>query len=91
MANIKSSKKDIRRIKTRTAQNRVVVSSIRTLRKKAAEAVEAGDATAVADASANYASALDKAAKRGIIHANKANRAKSRLAKAAAAKATAAE
>ncbi len=84
MANIKSSQKDIRRIKTRTERNRVVISRIRTLRKKVAASVNGGEATAIASASGEYSSALDKAAKRGIIHANKANRIKSRLAKLAA-------
>jgi small subunit ribosomal protein S20 len=83
MANIKSSQKDIRRTRARTARNVVVVSRIKTLRKKALAAATAGDAAQVVEASGQYASALDKAAKRGVIHANKANRIKSRMAKLA--------
>ncbi|HNX05499.1 MAG TPA: 30S ribosomal protein S20 [Opitutales bacterium] len=83
MANIKSSQKDIRRTKARTARNIVVVSRIKTLRKKVVGAAETGEATSIATATGEYASALDKAAKRGIIHANKANRVKSRMAKLA--------
>ncbi|MBN1403825.1 MAG: 30S ribosomal protein S20 [Opitutales bacterium] len=90
MANIKSSKKDIRRIKTRTERNRVVISRIRTLRKKVLSNATAGEAGALATASGEYSSALDKAAKRGVIHHNKANRIKARVAKLAKAAAPAA-
>jgi len=77
MANIKSSQKDIRRTVARTARNVIVQSRIKTLRKKVISSVEAADA-------------LDKAAKRGVIHPNKANREKSRLARKARALAAAA-
>lgn len=83
MANIKSSQKDIRRTKSRTARNIVVASRIKTLRKKALAAAATGDATKSAPATGEYSSALDKAAKRGVIHANKANRIKARMAKLA--------
>ena len=89
MANIKSSQKDIRRIKTRTARNVVVSSRIKTLRKKVAGAAQATDAAKLAEASGEFASALDKAAKRNIIHPNKVSRAKSRMAKLAKAVAAA--
>lgn len=89
MANIKSSQKDIRRTKARTARNIVVSSRIKTLRKGVAAEAATGDAAKLAAASGEFASALDKAAKRGIIHVNKANRAKSRLAKLAKATAAA--
>jgi small subunit ribosomal protein S20 len=80
MANIKSSQKDIRRIRTRTARNVVVVSRIKTLRKKVMAAATEGDAVRTISGAGEYSSALDKAAKRGVIHANKANRIKSRMA-----------
>jgi len=88
MANIQSSKKDIRRIKSRTERNRVVISRIRTLRKKVVSTVSANDTEALPAAASAFASALDKAAKRSIIHPNKANRIKSRLAKLAKSVAT---
>ena len=81
MANKQSSKKDIRRTATRTAQNRTVRSRIKTLSK----AVEvSADAESLKKSGAVLASALDKACKKGIVHPNKAARVKSRLAKAAA-------
>lgn len=81
MANKKSSKKDIRRTATRTAQNRAVRSRIKTLSKVAAASA---DAESLKKSGAELASALDKACKKNIVHPNKVARVKSRLAKAAA-------
>jgi small subunit ribosomal protein S20 len=83
MANIKSSLKDIRRIKARTARNTVVASRIKTLRKKVLSAAKLGDKDALATASGAFSSALDKAAKSNVVHKNKVNRSKARLAKLA--------
>lgn len=77
MANKKSSKKDIRRTLARTERNKATTSRIRTLAKNAAKTGEASDAS-------KYVSAVDKAAKTGLVHPNKAARIKSRLAKKAA-------
>jgi len=85
MANIKSSLKDTRRIKARTARNTVVSSRIKTLRKKVLAAAQTSDKDALAKASGDYSSALDKAAKSNVVHKNKVNRSKSRLAKLAKA------
>ena len=74
MANLKSSKKDIRRIARRTERNTAVRSRLKTLRKRAL-----GEA-APTDKSA-YASALDKAVKSGVIHRNKADTEKSKLSR----------
>ena len=76
MANLKSSKKDIRRIGRRTERNVATRSRLKTLRKKALEDAPASDKTA-------YASALDKAVKSGVVHKNKANREKSKIARSA--------
>lgn len=76
MANLKSSKKDIRRISRRTERNGAARSQLKTLRKSAVGEASAEDKSA-------YASALDKAVKGGVIHPNKANREKSKLAKSA--------
>ena len=72
MANLKSSKKDIRRIVRRTERNTATSSRLKTLRKKAL-----GEATP--EDKAAYASALDKAQKAGVIHPNKVDREKSKL------------
>lgn len=76
MANLKSSKKDIRRIARRTERNTATQSRLKTLRKKALG--EASDADKRA-----YASAVDKAVKSGVLHKNKASREKSKLSRSA--------
>lgn len=79
MANIKSAQKYIRQTETRTLRNRRETSRLKTLAKKvlaSAENPEAARAAAV-----EYTSALDKAAKRGVIHTNRANRQKAAVAK----------
>lgn len=90
MANIKSSQKDIRRIKVRTERNRYVKSRLKTLRKQLDDAFAGDDVEAKKKCLSRYFAALDKAAKRNVIHSNKADRHKSmfssKLAAALAAK-----
>ncbi len=74
MANLKSSQKDIRRTARRTARNQASRNRLKTLRKKVV-------ADATPEAKAAYASALDRAVKAGVIHSNKANRDKSKIAR----------
>lgn len=76
MANTKSALKNIRKSSKLQDHNRHVRSNLKTLAKKVKSA-EGEDASKAATA---YISALDKAAKRGIIHQNKASRHKSALA-----------
>jgi small subunit ribosomal protein S20 len=57
---------------------------MKTLRKKTLAAVAAGDKVAAVNASAAFSSAVDKAAKRNVIHSNKAANLKSKTAKALA-------
>lgn len=80
MANIKSSKKDIRRIAKRTVHNRQVRSRLKSLQKKFETVSSGDDPAAVKEVASDYVSALDKAAKRNIIHPNKASRHKSACA-----------
>jgi len=80
MANIRSSEKDIRKTKVRTAHNQTVKSRIRTLRKKVLAAVEQKDAAAAASSLSEFSSAADKAAKTHVIKKNNSARLKSRLA-----------
>ena len=72
MANLKSSKKDIRRTARRTERNAATSTRLKTLRKKAVGESSDEDKQA-------YASALDKAVKSGVIHKNKASREKSKI------------
>lgn len=85
MANHKSSIKRSRQTIVRTERNRAIKSRIKTLRKKTLAAVAAGDKQAAILASSELASAVDKAAKTNVVHANKAANVKSKTAKAIAA------
>ncbi len=81
MANIKSNQKSIRKTAARTERNRQVNSRLKTLTKKVDQLVASGDTDEAKTAAIELVSAFDKAAKRGIIHHNKANRRKSAMAK----------
>lgn len=85
MANHKSSIKRIRQTATRTERNRAEKSRMKTSRKKALAAIEAGNKDAAVKAASDFASVVDKAAKRNLIHPNKAANLKSKTAKAIAA------
>lgn len=80
MPNTKSAAKQLRKSKKRQARNRVVKQRIRKLIKEYLQVVQQGDRAAATKALAEVASALDKAAKSGVIHWATANRKKSRLA-----------
>ncbi|MCX6876796.1 MAG: 30S ribosomal protein S20 [Verrucomicrobia bacterium] len=84
MANTKSALKRVRQTEVRTERNRADKTRMKTLRKKALAAVAAGDAPAAAAAVSTFASVLDKAAKRNLIHPNKAANLKRKTAKALA-------
>jgi len=84
MAHTQSAKKRIRQTIARTAVNRSVISRVRTLRKKVASAVESKDKEAAVAAYNTFASAIDKAAKKGTVPANRAANYKSKAAKAIA-------
>ncbi|MBI3910774.1 MAG: 30S ribosomal protein S20 [Armatimonadetes bacterium] len=79
MANLKSSQKDIIKSRKRRLRNQAVRSAIKTFVKKTRLAIERGDENRI-DLLSQASSLVDKAAKRGIIHRNAANRRKSRLA-----------
>ncbi|MBL8067845.1 MAG: 30S ribosomal protein S20 [Armatimonadetes bacterium] len=83
MANLKSSKKDVKRSSKKAAVNKSVKTSLKTYVKKVRLAVDGGDQKAVSEALALAVKNIDKAAQRGIIHKNQASRRKSRAAKAA--------
>ncbi len=85
MANTKSAIKRNRQTVTRTERNRAEKTRIKTVRKKTIAAIEAGNKEDAAKVSSEYASVLDKAAKRNLIHPNKAANLKSKTAKAIAA------
>jgi small subunit ribosomal protein S20 len=79
----KSAKKQMRQSRRHTAHNRTQRSQLRTALKKARAGGSGADAKAEADA----VRLLDRAGRKKLIHPNAAARLKSRLAKAAKAKA----
>lgn len=82
MANIKSAKKRIKVIATKTERNKAIKSEIKTYIKKVDAAVAAKDAAAAKDALLIATKKIDMAASKGIYHKNNAARKVSRLAKA---------
>ena len=81
MANIKSQIKRNRQNEKRRVANRVVRGRTRTFVGKAKAAVETGNQETAVEAVAVAISALDQAARKGVIHKNNAARRKSRLMK----------
>lgn len=85
MANHKSAIKRNRQTVVRTERNRAEKSRMKTIRKKAIIAIASGDKDAAAKAASEFSSVVDKAAKRNLIHPNKAANLKSKTSKALAA------
>ena len=82
MPNIKSAKRRVRTEEKANLRNRIVKSELKTIARKFTTAVSAGDKAAVADLSREYTGALDKAAIKGVLHRNNADRKKAQIAKA---------
>jgi small subunit ribosomal protein S20 len=80
MANTRSAEKQMRQAEKRNERNRAGRSTLRSSLKKARTAITGGDADK--DTLSVGFSAIDKAAKTGLIKENTANRYKSRLAAA---------
>ncbi|MCG8526583.1 MAG: 30S ribosomal protein S20 [Opitutales bacterium] len=74
MANLKASLKDIRKIRTLTNHNRTVRSELKTLVKNFRAAKNGDDKEATKAIARKLVSAMDKAAKRHIVHPNLARR-----------------
>ena len=71
----------MRRSRKKRAINRANTAQLRTQVKKLRAAMEKGDATTAKALAAPTYSELDRAAKKGAIHRNAADRTKSRLAR----------
>ena len=82
MANTKSASKSARQSVRRREINAGVITGIKTQQKKFRTALSEGKADVARTEFVKLTSALDKAAKRGIIHGNVADRRKGRLNKA---------
>ena len=82
MANIKSAKKRIKVIATKTERNKAIKSEVKTCIKKVEAAVAAKDAAVAKDALVLATKKIEMAASKGVYHKNNAARKVSRLAKA---------
>lgn len=81
MPNIKSAEKRVRVTEKKRLRNKSVRTKCKTNVAKAERLIFKGDTAAAQEAVAVAITSLDKAAEKGIIHANSAARRKSRLMK----------
>jgi small subunit ribosomal protein S20 len=79
MANSAQARKRARQAEQHRQRNAAQRSTLRTAIKKILKALRAGDQAAAADAYKAAVPLIDRAAGKGLIHANKAARHKSRL------------
>lgn len=81
MANIHSQKKRILRAERERLENRRYTSTIKTQFRRLEAAVAAGDDALAETEHKSLVSSIDKAVKRGALHANTGARKKSRAAR----------
>ncbi|MBF8982020.1 30S ribosomal protein S20 [Lutibacter sp. B2] len=81
MANIKSAKKRIKVIQTKTAMNRTVKSAVKTAIKRFEEALATGNTEEATNKFRYTEKKIMQAAAKGTFHKNAASRKVARLAK----------
>jgi small subunit ribosomal protein S20 len=79
LANSAQARKRARQSEDRRQQNASQRSTLRTFMKKVIKAIQAGDKEAAVQAFKDAVPRIDRAARKGLIHANKAARHKSRM------------
>lgn len=79
MANIKSAKKRILVIETKTLRNKMIKSKVKTLIKKVETAIAQGDKALAEQNLRTAKSEISKACSKGVYHKNNAARKISRL------------
>jgi small subunit ribosomal protein S20 len=82
VANIKSQLKRIKTNEKARLRNKAVKSELKTYVRRVRDAVAGGDKDKASEALVIATKKLDKAASKGVIHANQAANKKSALAKA---------
>lgn len=75
--NIKSAKKRVKVTESKTLQNKMFKSALKTSIKKFKSAVESGDKALAQAAYVNAVAMVDKAVNKGVLHENNAARKKS--------------
>lgn len=81
MANIKSAKKRVGITAKQNLRNRMVTSAVKTSLKRYDQALAAGNTEVAEAAYIKAVSIVDKAAGKGVLHKNAANRKKAQLAR----------
>ena len=81
MANLKNAKKKINQIAKKTEENIMLKSTVKNAIKNTDKAVMAGDKEAANKYLRAAIKSLDNAKSKGLVHANKVDREKSRLTK----------
>ena len=79
MPNIKSAKKRVKVIATKTLRNQMIKTNVKTLIKKFNAAVEANDKAAATEAYKLVVKRIDQAVAKGVYKKNTASRKKSQL------------
>lgn len=79
MPNIKSAKKRVKVTESKTLQNQMFKTSLKTAFKKFEKAVEAGDKGVADECYKQAVSKIDKAVSKGALHINTAARKKSQF------------
>ncbi len=79
MPNIVSAEKRLRQNKKRNLYNRKIKSTLNTLRKKVLKLASLNEKENACEAFKKYASAIDKASRKSVIHANRGAAKKSSL------------
>ncbi len=79
MPNIKSAKKRVSVIKTKTLRNQIIKTNLKTCIKKFEECVAGNDAQGAVEACKLAFKKIDQAVSKGILHKNTASRKKSQL------------
>ena len=85
MPNTRSAAKRVRQSRKRQIRNQAIKSEIKTLVKKCRQAVDAGQSDEARQLARLAESRLDRAAKKGIVHKNTADRRAARLHRAVSA------
>jgi small subunit ribosomal protein S20 len=80
VANIKSQRKRIKTNEAARLRNKAVKSSVKTAVRRFREAAAAGDKDKAVELARAASRSLDKAASKGVIHANQAANKKSAIA-----------
>ena len=81
MPNIASASKRLRQNVVRNLYNRKIKIFLNTQRKKVIKAIDVKDKNLAIDEFKKYSSALDKAARKSVIHSNRASAKKSYMMK----------